>query len=769
MQRKTVQLGNYQYVVEYKDGHEGNKVTLPFVMIRKFDSINDIIIDTDIFLFEKSVYEKIKDEISNSDDDSIIVDSIVFPVPESKLSSYSKDFSDFNINLIKESFLENSGDVYPLLDKDGNELNILCDELKIYHPTTKINQPIIVCIENYINGIHFYYFCNTTENLENDSLTQFEVNNQIYSEYSIVHFPNFYELFRFNDVNGKATVYYNENITPIVSVQNNNFLDKIHKYTQVDRYNNHDSQLVPFGILIQPFKIIEETIEYEGEEITHNVKLYLKQRSTIENNYVSFPINVTLFPYSSSSKTLYTLETDLVQNLISFMSSFAFRLSSRLGFNNGNIAILSSFTYPRNEEFENLYLEDGTLSKSKVLQAYEYFYNVSAEEYNDFNNTELEEIKKIDEMTTADLTEYDKNMAIYALTSDKSLLDEQTYNTMPDKYVHLQFDKIIRYETFYGDLRRNGIHITANNVEKINEYECKVHYTSMIEIEKIDKALSQSHTIVKYGQEKEFKYETNNLDYLLTIYKALKKQSIIDEYEEELDSDIHFIGFKIEIASDKQFQQLIYKQYKTISLSNLNDFTFEINGIFEKWSEMPDTLVAKISFIDRYLNNVIVSNFVVITKEWFKYIINDSHSGKLSLLEEANNNMKEVILSQNNINFINNINCSIKKESEEEPVNVRRNTPKVIYRPIFYKVSDIQQLKIRRNLKQNIGVNLINYMTKVETFKMLIDGNEIVESMRNDAYVIFSIDAKLLVSQSGSYDIITQDDEYINTGNWLLY
>ena len=769
MQRKTVQLGDYQYVVEYKDGHEGNKVTLPFVMIRKFDAINEIIIDTDIFLFEKSVYEKIKDEIASSDDDSISVNSIVFPVPESKLSSYSKDFTDFNINLIKESFLEDSGDVYPLLDKDGNEINILCDELKIYHPTTKINEPIIVCIENYINGIHFYYFCNTIENLENDSLDQIEVNNQIYSEYSIVHFPNFYELFKFNDINGKATVYYNENITPIISTQNKNFLNKIYSHTSVDRYNDGDTQLVPIGILIQPFKIIEETIEYEGEEITHNVKLYLKQRSTIENNYVSFPINVTLFPYANSNNSLYTLDSDLVQNLISFMSSFGFRLSSKLGFNNGNIAILSSFTYPDNEEFENIYLEDGTLSKSKVLQAYEYFYNVSAEEYNDFNASELEEIKKIDEMTTSDLTEYDKNIAIYALTADKSLLDEQTYNTMPDKYVHFRFNDIIKYDTFYGDLRRNGIHISVNNVEKIDAYECKVHYTSMIEIEKIDNALSQNHTIVSHGSEKEFRYEISNLDYLLTIYKALKKQSIIDEYEEELDSDIHFIGFKIEIASDKQFQQMIYKQYKTISLSNLNDFTFEIDGIFEKWSEMPDTLVTKISFVDRYLNNVIVSNFVVITKEWFKYIINNSNSGKLSLLEEANKNMKEVILSKDNINFINNISCSIKKESEEEFTNVKRNTPKIIYRPIFYKVSDIQQLKIRRNLKQNIGVNLMNYMTKVDTFKILIDGNEIVESMRNDAYVIFSIDAKLLVSQSGSYDIITQDDEYINTGNWLLY
>lgn len=769
MQRKTVQLENYQYIIDYKDGHEGNKITLPFMMMRKFKAINEVIIDTDIFIFEKSVYEQIKNEIDFNSDTTSLVKSIVFPVPESKLSSYSKDFTDFNINFTNDSFNLENGDIYPLLDKDGNEAYILCDELKIYHPVTKLNQPLIICIENYINGIHFYYFCNALSNLEYESKEHIEVNNQIYSQYHIVHFPNLYELFKFNDRNGQANIYYNENITPIISIQNDNFINKIYKHTNVDRYNENGTQFVPFGILIQPFKIVEETIEYQGEEITHNVKLYLKQHSSIENNYVSFPINITLFPYDETSSTIYPLTEDLVQNSISFMSPFTFRLSSKLGFNNGNIAILTNFKYPESEQFENIYLEDGTLSKSKVLQAYEYFYNVTAEEYNDFGVSELEELKEIDNLTISDLTEYDKNVAIYALTANKSLLDAQTYNVMPDKYVHFVFDSIIKYDSFYGDLRRNGLYLTPNNVEKINAFECKIHYTSIIDIEKIDKAIQQSHKIDSFGSEKEFRYEISNLDYLLTIYKTLKKQAIISEYEEELDSDIHFIGFRIEISSDKNFQQMIYKQYKTISLSNLDDFAFEINGIFDKWSEMPETLVAKISFIDRYLNNVIVSNFIVITKEWFKYIINDSHSSKLELLEKANQNMKEVTLKDGNINFINNISCVIKKDVEEEKINIKRNTPKIIYRPIFYKVADVQQIKIRRNIKQKIGINLMNYLTKVETFKILIGGEEIIECARNDAYVIFEIDAKNLNNTTGQYDIITQDDEYINTGNWLVY
>ena len=770
MQQKTVQLGNYQYLIEHIDGHEGNKISQPFIMIRKFKAINEVIIDTDIFFIEKSIYENLQNELNGKDDiTDYNIESVVFPVPESKLSSYSKRCTDFNINLTIDSFDLESGDIYQLLDNEGKEINVMCDTLKVYHPVTKVNQQMIVCIENYINGIHFYYICNKLENYKSYSNTEQNINNQLYSEYFTINFPNFYELFKFNDRTGKATVYYKENIVPIISTKNDEFISKIYAHTEVERYDKEGEQLIPLGLLIQPFKIVEETIEFEGEKMDHNVKLYLKQRSSIENNYISFPINVTLFPFEENNNDLYSLYEEMISNSISFISQYNFRISSTLGFNNGNIAILSNFLYPNTVEFEDIFNENGTMLKSKVLQAYEYFYNVEAEEYNDFDATELEEIKRIDELTVSDLTEYDKNVAIYALTANKKLLDEQTYNAMPDKYIHFKFDNIINYDVFWGDLRRKGLKISPKNLEKIHNDECKIHYTSVIESERIDAALTQKHTIVKFGSEKEFRYEISNLDYLLTIFKTLKKIGIREEYEESLDSDIHFIGFKIEIASDKAFKQLVYKKYKNISIFDLDNFSFEINGLFDKWSELPETLVARISFIDRYLNNIIVSNFIVITKEWFKYIINDGNNGKLTQLEEANQNMKEVILDKDHINFINNVQCIIKKEVDEDKTNIKRNTPKIIYRPIFYKVADLQNIKIRRSVKQNIGVNLLNYMTKVEAFKMIIDGKEIVESMRNDAYVIFTIDAKNLVNQGGEYDIITQDDEYINTGNWSLY
>ena len=57
-------------------------------------------------------------------------------------------------------------------------------------------------------------------------------------------------------------------------------------------------------------------------------------------------------------------------------------------------------------------------------------------------------------------------------------------------------------------------------------------------------------------------------------------------------------------------------------------------------------------------------------------------------------------------------------------------------------------------------------MTKVDTFKMVINGVQFVETGRNDVYVIFNVDASALDFANGTYHILDQDDEYISSGNW---
>lgn len=118
---------------------------------------------------------------------------------------------------------------------------------------------------------------------------------------------------------------------------------------------------------------------------------------------------------------------------------------------------------------------------------------------------------------------------------------------------------------------------------------------------------------------------------------------------------------------------------------------------------------------------------------------------------------------------IDKINCIIEKNVIEEPkVYNTKAVPKVIYKPIFYRTYDLQSIKLRMGLSQNIGINLSEYMTKVEGFKLSIEGKESIESARNDIYIIFKVDTTILSVPSGTYHILDQDGEYISSGEYEL-
>ena len=65
-------------------------------------------------------------------------------------------------------------------------------------------------------------------------------------------------------------------------------------------------------------------------------------------------------------------------------------------------------------------------------------------------------------------------------------------------------------------------------------------------------------------------------------------------------------------------------------------------------------------------------------------------------------------------------------------------------------------------------------MTKVETFKIIINGVTITEYARNNNYVIFNINTNSVLNASdmnatsGEYHIMNQDDEYLTSGNWSI-
>lgn len=257
-------------------------------------------------------------------------------------------------------------------------------------------------------------------------------------------------------------------------------------------------------------------------------------------------------------------------------------------------------------------------------------------------------------------------------------------------------------------------------------------------------------------------------------YSDFELDNISDEYD--LEENIKKTGFLIEIATDNKFQNIVYKYSELIPEEVIIDnLIFPINSIFESWDNFPTLLAVRIRFIDKVGANIIESNPVLITKEWFKYLLNDSGKRRLHFNKVYFNTINSIEtkmvsnLNLDGFNFIDKINCTIIKGNESNSINVSKNSnPKIIYKPIFYKVADLQNIKIISNIKQNIGVNLSEYLGKVETFRLVLGDTEYVESGRNDTFVIFNIAASKLTSSNGKYYILNENSELISTGNYSV-
>lgn len=710
MDRSIINIGKYKYLIEHYNANtdmKNSKYTAEFVMLRNFTLMNNIIYDTDIYIFEKELLNDYINDLKNNENNL----SICFPITDTKANNYSDTYKRFNNNFndysIYDSYNDSIGDdVYELKEliydpitntKKLQNKRLTCDKIRIYHPLTKLNINAIIDINNVINNIKFHYLCRPYNKYNSHSENEIRYNNETYSEYIEVYYPNLEELFKVNE-DDTYNVYYKEDYNIVASTQNENFINSIlinNDDLSHSEYIDDSIQIVPINLLIQPFRIIEE---YSGstdfnygddEDIDPNekifVKLYLRMNRSIDNNYMTYPINVTLYPYDSldEQNNIFLLDSNLPQATVSINSINKFSLMSRLGFSDGIISVVSLFDYPNKSYFYNLYKDDETTSP--VLEAYKYYNNVSSKDYTLFINKDIQ----------------------------KELDDIEAVDTIGEEMI------------------------------KIVKEVANVNYKDKSE--------------------------------LLKVWKTLMKQSIVNEYEEEFGTPGDFIGFKIDIATDNRFKHIIFTKNIRMNFDDIDDFSFKLNGIFDNWNQKPNKLIIKTAFYDHILGIEILSNLVVITKEWFKYLINNPNIYRLSILSNINiekgnidDDMKVIELKENNINFINSINCFVNKHEDSSSISVGNKNQKIILKPIFYKVKDLQNITLRSTLPQNIGVNLAEYMSKVDTFKMIIGNKEYVETGRNDIFVIFNIDPADIDGTSGKYDITNEDDTYLSSGTWSI-
>ena len=599
MVRQDVVINNYKYIVDVYKAETADLTEnryAEFIMLRNYEFSNGIINDKDVYIIEKSLLDEY---IHNF---GVLSNNIVFPQTNKQFTAFSTQYKDFNVNYSELTFIENNFEQYSLYTKDDNgSFNIKkfpCDKVRIYHPHNKTSLQAIIYFDNYINNVHFHWFCRTIESISENTYadTSFTIDNIHYSEYVEFWMPCPEKII-------SKDVFYKENLN-IVNVQSNNYQFK---------YVDGNNTFISTYIFTLPYIIQDET------------KVFLPEyKQTVINNYISYPINITIFPYSEiNSDNIYIADNELIQNSDTFYSEVKFSLSAKMEFDdNHNISVINTFNYPNKDNFKSF------------KEAYQYYYDV------------------------------------------------------------------------------------------------------------------------------------NLLDYEGIIYVDE------DDYNEDNATEQKQCGFEIALFKDYHKKYRIYKAYFEIEHpeQELDDFAFQMSNIFQNWDQLPELLVCQTRFIDRYLGNVITSNQFVITKEWFKYMINDYDKPRIELTgkQQKLNKISEMDLSK--FNFIDKVNCIIKRESKENnSIQYNKNTPRIIYRPIFFKTSELQNLQLKSGFVQNIGINLSEYMTKVDSFNLVIgDTINLVEYARNDVYVIFKLDSNKITNLTGQYHITNQDGEYISSGKYTV-
>ena len=248
-------------------------------------------------------------------------------------------------------------------------------------------------------------------------------------------------------------------------------------------------------------------------------------------------------------------------------------------------------------------------------------------------------------------------------------------------------------------------------------------------------------------------------------YKSLsEKAKDYEDLKEILGDSLEMVKYTCIVSSDYLSKNIIHEE---ISYSDrVDDFLFPMKDLFSKWSQVPDNVYVRLIMEDRAIGKNCSSPTVLFTKDKLKYTINEQQYTRLSI-KKKETDIDD--MNKENFNFISNMNCRIVKNNDNKQ-QIQKNSvqPRIIYKPIFFKVQDLQNIVLRSNMSQNIGISLSSYVNKVDEFILSIGENKWHESSRTSSFVIFNVNSKLINEATGKYDILTSDNEYLSTGNYTI-
>jgi hypothetical protein len=786
MIRQNIILGDYTYIADlFVAGEDKDYIPVhkKFVMIRNTNVLNDIVYDTEVYFIEKEIIDEclLDDGIV---DPKLLGTKIAFPIIDAKLTGYSSDYKSFNDNFSEDSFRYGI-DISQICDKNYNDAFVTCDRLRIYFPVIKPTLNAIVSVSTYISNVKFYFVCRPINKYSINSETEFTFDHTSYSEFVDIYVPNTDLLFKRNNLyaietsninevrqtfeyeyHDKSTVTCNITLGPKVDddILSNSINLSLLTYNRKETVfsiiceaTNHFEQVFKTGT--RKFKIDKETLSYNLLTIS-NIKTELLEA----NEYADIVFDV------SESKFVYFFTVNYVYN---FDGENDYELIIPDNIQEFLISIQSDNIY-YNFEISNLIQIEDVEKMSYVIDGEEYEINVGLSRYDRNTYTNIIELQtlvlpfSIEPVVDTELSTVRYKKVF--VDNNKQIGDNQInasltvvlypYSTLDSfSNIYVMDEKLeTNSDTFTHDLFFDLGASIQFNVET-----GKTVVKSVFTYPDTTKSIWESYCE---------HFNVSPKDYL--YYEPDE-----DSEDYDIETTIELIGYKLEISSDKDFSHIVYNLDKSINMNTdgayfIDNFEFDLSNIFDSWDNIPNVLTIRTMFIDKLLRNTFVSNVVYLSKEKIKYLINDETKYRtLSLVDmqadvnAVKNNNNDMDLTK--FNFIDKITCVVHKEEEYKTIGSTNSTPKIIYKPVFYRVTTLQNIKIKAGLNQNIGINLSDLMTKVETFKLIIEDVEYIESARNDVYVIFTINAGEIKKPSGIYSILNQDDEFISTGSWVTY
>ena len=771
---QNITLGEHTFFVElYKDKidmKDGERLSVEYVMLRNYEFRNSIIYDTEMYFVEKSIWNEYVKRLQNSKNSNSIKDDLtsglIFPIASMNYETFSLDIDQFNSDIRPEMLkqdidnINSSPLVYELYrrsdidnissDKSDIELqptNIYCNKLRVYHPHTTKNNNFIIHCDTYINNLHvhvlardisWYSANNDRKKKYVNSSHEFQVNHNYYSEYVDIIVPDLDDLFG-GDIFFKENLNYGDLV----------YIDK-ENAELVEKYKNNIIIRNNFNYVYQSFFI-------------YNIPFTIEKLSDVNDLLNGY--------YLIDNKGNYLVDGQ--KNFLVYKES-EFENAHYL-INSNNDYLIDQYGHflvykETNEDGDNIFVVDPNFT------LYDSYIKHYIPEY----------------LHTEAKAQMNYPMSIAFVPYNKEYIYDTGKSSL--KYPNL-FDRIV-----YG-FGKHNIMIASDDydVNKDQFYiESKIKLVSHLGFDS-DGTFSIINKF-DYPEKGTGKFETFLDAY--EYYNGIKLDdyiNILDDEDEDGWYDMENkesmqCGVVFEIFKDKYQRDRVYKESYGFKRENnklkIDDFAFKLSSLFINWSQYPGVLYLRCKFVDKYLGKILFGNICTLTKENFKYLINnisESNSIKTTkqkVITNTTNNIynKSDVMDISKYNFLNNIQIKLvnNQSNKNNTSNINTNTnnttnkTKIIYKPIFYKVHDVQSITLRKDITQNIGISLLDFMTKVETFKIIINGVTITEYARNNNYVIFNINTNSVLyasdmnATSGEYHIMNQDDEYLTSGNWSI-